>query len=82
VTGLCCELLQKRGIRIASERSATHWSGIIAADVGRRDPKDVQTECLKQNVVVNCRGGMLRISPHVYTSVDDVERLASAVGSG
>jgi cysteine desulfurase / selenocysteine lyase len=79
VTDLCCERLQSAGATLVSERAGGRWSGILALDIPRRSPLEVKKDCLRQQVVVNARNGHVRISPHVYTSADDVERLIGAL---
>lgn len=79
VTDLCCERLQAAGAALVSERSGGHWSGILAVDIPGRSPSGVKKDCLRRQVIVNARDGHVRISPHVYTSADDVERLIEAL---
>lgn len=80
VTNECIEQLHAAGASIASSREIGQWSGIIAVDFAGRDPAQIKRDCLRQQVVVNTRDGHLRISPHVYTSRSDIERLIEAVG--
>lgn len=81
VTDLCCERLQAADATIVSSRQESEWSGIVAVDVVGRDPRAIQRDCLRQQVVVNTRDGHLRVSPHVYTSIDDIDRLVATIVS-
>src|SRR5690606_28677721 len=79
VTDECCERLQSAGATLISERADARWSGILAVDVPGRNPLEIKKDCLRQQVVVNARNGHVRISPHVYTTSDDVERLIASL---
>ncbi|MBX3438703.1 MAG: aminotransferase class V-fold PLP-dependent enzyme, partial [Planctomycetaceae bacterium] len=79
VTDVCCERLAEIGGRIVSVRDEAHWSGIIACEFDGQDLAALQRVCLKEHVVVNRRDGRLRISPHIYTREEDVERLVYAI---
>ena len=56
-------------------------SGIVAFDLPGRDPAEIRTRCRAAGVIVNCRGGHVRVSPHVYNNADDFDRLVAAMGS-
>jgi cysteine desulfurase / selenocysteine lyase len=79
VTDLCCERLQEAGARMVSDRAEQNWSGILAVDVPGRSPLEVKKDCLRRQVIVNARNGHVRISPHIYNTPDDVERLIEAL---
>ena len=80
MTERLCEDLRSRGATIVSCREPDRRSGIIAFDwPSSAAPADVQRACRDRGVILNQRGGHLRVSPHAYTNDDDIERLCTAL---
>jgi selenocysteine lyase/cysteine desulfurase len=79
VTEALIEELQAIGATIASDLTLAHRSGILAFTYSEEDPLLLKQKLLEQGVILNCRHGRLRISPHVYTNQEDIEKLISAL---
>lgn len=79
VTDLACQRLQQIGARIHSDRGPEHKSGIVVFDLPGQDSAAIRKQCLQRGVVLSCRGGGLRISPHAYNDASDIDRLIEAL---
>ena len=79
ITDLACERLEQIGASVMSQRTDAHRSGIISFQIEGRDSTELRQQCLQEGVVLACRAGNLRISPHAYTSDEDIDRLIAAL---
>jgi cysteine desulfurase / selenocysteine lyase len=79
MTDLLCERLTRAGCTVASCREGERRSGIVAFNVPGKDPQQLKKDAKARGVIVNCRAGRMRASPHAYCNEADIERLVEAV---
>jgi selenocysteine lyase/cysteine desulfurase len=62
---------EKRGFAIKTPKNSNERGGIISFS-GNFDPKEVAEMLFEKNVVVNYRGGGLRVAPHFYNTEEEI----------
>jgi selenocysteine lyase/cysteine desulfurase len=81
LTDRFCRKMEMTGWRIFSSRRDREWSGIVSLEAPPgRDPVAVVKSLRGHGVVVNHRAGRLRISPHAYNSVEEIDHLVQLLG--
>ncbi len=73
---LTIEEADKRGFNIKSPRDARMRGGIVSFS-GDFDPADIRDELMKLNIVINERGGALRLAPHFYNTENEIMKFFS-----
>ena len=79
LTDEICERLPEVGAVVKSCRRREHASGIVSFDLPDRNLPEVRRQCRERQVVLSCRGGRLRVSPHAYNNLEDIDRLIAAL---
>lgn len=80
LTDHLCDRLNQKGYKVFSPRGAGEKSGIVsfsAADVSRHQAIIEMLE--KQNIHIALRQGRLRVSPHFYNTLAQMDRLVDAL---
>lgn len=79
ITDYACRRLTESGAVVLSDRGEGHKSGIVSFELPARNPVEIRHRCFERNVILSCRAGRLRISPHAYNDESDIERLIAAI---
>jgi len=67
------------GAELFGPEDRAHQSGILSFDFPGEDLSRVRQLCMDNRVVLSCRAGRLRISPHAYNNRDDLDRLLNVL---
>jgi len=81
VTETACEQLRRAGAIVHGDRTPERTSGIVSFELPGKNPVAVRKKLVDLGVVLSCRNGRLRISPHAYNNDDDIGRLMAAIAS-
>jgi selenocysteine lyase/cysteine desulfurase len=75
LTDYLCEQAAQAGIEVYSSRRPEDKSGIVSLMAGGADPRSAVRRCRAEGVIINHRAGRLRVSPHCYNSMAEIDRL-------
>jgi selenocysteine lyase/cysteine desulfurase len=70
-----CEIAGRADWSVFSSRAGNEWSNIVAIEKPGTDPRAIAARAKSSGIIVAVRAGRLRISPHVYNTVADIDRL-------
>jgi len=80
LTDYLCERLNQLGLTVFSSRLPDERSGIVSVCwEDRQALRALLKHCRARGIVVNERGGRLRISPHFYNTTEELDRLIDAL---
>ena len=69
---------EKRDFQVRTPKSKEERGGIISI-LGNLDPINVKDKLKEEGILVNVRGGAIRVSPHFYNTEYEVLRLFDAI---
>ena len=81
LTDYLCDRAPQRGWDVFSDRSDGSRSGIVALVHPTIAPKAAMKACREAGIIVNQRANRLRVSPHAYNTLDEIDRLLAALPS-
>ena len=74
-----CERLRAKGYRVISSRRPGETSGIFCFTHPRYSARDVVARLEQRGIIVSARLGRVRISPHLYNTMDEILEVATHV---
>jgi selenocysteine lyase/cysteine desulfurase len=79
LTDYACERLASLGATFLAPRQGPHRSGIVTFQLPGRDPNEIRRRLEVAGIIVRCRAGGVRISPHGYNTPEEVDRMIAAL---
>jgi cysteine desulfurase/selenocysteine lyase len=79
MTDHLCALLRAGGFRIYSPREHGEKSGIVSFYPRKLKAETVHAGLLRQGFVTSARQGCIRVSPHLYNTFEEMDRLVKAL---
>jgi selenocysteine lyase/cysteine desulfurase len=76
-----CARAEKLGLDIYSSRQPGDRSSIVSVCWPQGNPRRFVRRCREAGIVINQRGGRLRISPHCYNIPEELDHLAALLQS-
>jgi selenocysteine lyase/cysteine desulfurase len=82
LTDHLCERARQAGLGVFSSRQAGEASSIVSLIAPPNvAPRDIVRRCREAGVVINQRAGRLRLSPHAYNTVEEIDRALDVIKS-
>ncbi len=75
ITDYACQRLQELGATLHAPRTGIHRSGIVTFNLPGHDSDHIRRHLEAAHIIVRCRAGGVRISPHGYNTTDEIDRL-------
>ena len=84
ITDYLCDRLASAGLKVDSHRAPEPTghdprSGIVMLNPETSPPDEARRRCTQAGIATMVRGGRLRLSPHAYTSYDEVDHLVATL---
>ncbi len=74
-----CEQVEAKGYTIFSSRRPGEKSGIVSFDKPGTDSHRIAAGLQAQRFILSVRGGRLRLSPHFYNTLEEIDALLEAL---
>ena len=72
------------GVKLWTDPDPSRSAGIVIFQPGSADPRQLGAALLKERIVCTVRGGQhnpgLRMSPHFFNTMEEIDRTVAAVG--
>jgi selenocysteine lyase/cysteine desulfurase len=75
LTDYLCERWQAAGFEVYSPRQGGEKSGIVSLISPVSNPRALVRLCREARIVINQRSGRIRISPHCYNTVEEIDQV-------
>jgi selenocysteine lyase/cysteine desulfurase len=79
LTDALCARAGQAGLTVYSSRLPSEKSGIVSLIAPGADHGALLRRCRERGLVINQRAGRLRVSPHCYNTVEEIERLVEVL---
>jgi selenocysteine lyase/cysteine desulfurase len=79
LTDHLCRRAAQAGIPVFSSREPAEWSGIVSLVMEGADVRQLVRGCREKGIVINQRGGRIRVSPHCYNTIEELDRLVDSL---
>jgi selenocysteine lyase/cysteine desulfurase len=60
---------------LLAPRQGEHRSGIVTFQLPGREANDIRRRLEAAGIIVRCRAGGVRISPHAYNTIEEIDRM-------
>jgi selenocysteine lyase/cysteine desulfurase len=79
ITDYACDRLAALGATFLAPRDGPHRSGIVTFQLPGHEANAIRRTLETAGVIVRCRAGGVRISPHGYNTIEEVDRMIAAL---
>lgn len=79
LTDYLCVNAARAGLTVFSSRDPNEKSGIVSLEKPGVPPEVIVKACRAAGIIVNFRGGRLRVSPHAYNTTDELNNMIEIV---
>jgi selenocysteine lyase/cysteine desulfurase len=79
LTDYLCDAAERAGLTVFSSRQAADKSGIVSLVPASGEVRGLVRRCREQGIVINQRAGRLRVSPHFYNTIEELDRMLAVI---